>query len=86
MKAHRPQCDLAKPCEPDIPEHGLCGHSMRFCMHCMAWCYCEQLEDAEQRALAAAVQRVEATVGEWGISSDAPALVRIIAAIKGDQP
>jgi len=23
---------------------------MRFCMHCMAWCYCEQLEDAEQRA------------------------------------
>jgi hypothetical protein len=52
----------------------------------MAWCYCEQLEDAEQRALAAAVQRVGATVGEWGISSDAPALVRIIAAIKGDQP
>jgi len=37
-------------------------------------------------ALDAAVQRVGAAVGEWGISSDAPALVRIIEAIKGDQP
>ena len=86
---HRPQCDLAKPCEPDIPEHGLCGRDLRHCMHCMAWCYCAELEDAEQRALAAALQRVQALCEptQWRPAprSTLP-ISKVIAAIKGDEP
>ena len=86
MTEHLPECPMLKPCSEEYPEHGLCGNFTGACMHCMAECICYALRACEERAIAAAVQRVEAEVATYGIAMDAPVMVVIIAAIKGERP
>lgn len=41
---HEPPCELSKPCSEITPEHGICGFSSRFCIHCQGWCICDDLK------------------------------------------
>jgi len=82
MTEHLPECPLSEPCDIDITEHGFCSMQVEeqfFCIHCMDECICERLRSCEQRAIAAAAQRV-AALPEYKLRDTC------IAALKGDQP
>ena len=67
MTEHLPECRLGEPCDIDISEHGFCSMQVEeqfICIHCMGECICERLRACEERATAAAVQRVEALANE----------------------
>jgi len=96
MTEHLPECRLSEPCDIDITDHGFCSMQVEeqfFCIHCMGECICKRLRSCERRAIAAAVQRVEAVEVPYSLPLGAPVGVVIdqmrrefIAAIKGDQP
>ena len=50
MAEHLPECELSKPCSPDTPQHGICNHTGKFCIHCEGWCMCEELQSVANLA------------------------------------
>jgi len=47
---HDPLCGLSEPCDDEVPEHGYCSRQHgQFCIHCLTWCICDRLKQAEQR-------------------------------------
>lgn len=69
---HDPLCGLSQPCDDEVPEHGYCSRQQgEFCIHCMTWCICLQLHNAEQRMLAKCITAVEEIIpddsdsGSW---------------------
>ena len=66
---HDPLCVLSKPCD-DAPEHGYCGFSApNFCIHCVTWCMCGELRQAEERMLAKCIAAVE-NLPDWALNLD----------------
>ena len=86
MTEHLRECELTEPCGTDTPKHGFCGRQSTYCIHCERACICQRLRACEERAIAAAVQRIEGmpwTSETWLAHAERAAL---IAVIKGDQP
>ena len=57
---HDPLCGLSEPCDDEVPEHGYCSRQHgQFCIHCLTWCICDRLKQAEERTMAFIIQRIE---------------------------
>lgn len=57
---HDELCPLARPCDFEFPDHGYCGLSApTFCIHCEAWCICEELDKKREQAILDCIAAVE---------------------------
>ena len=78
MNQHNDKRPLKNPCSQDTPQHGICGFSGKFCIHCERWCMCQEFEAVEKefyemgviagyaKAIADATYRLEEHVSTRG--------------------